>query len=224
MAQLWQGDHDERVTRQDADRADAGRALAGLLTAYAGRPDTVVLGLARGGVPVAAEVAAALHLPLDVFVVRKIGAPGQPELAAGAIASGGTTVWNDDVIRSHRLGPEQLARAAQAEQAELIRREQLYRGDRPRMAIDGQTVILVDDGLATGASMRAAVQAVRRQGAAHVVVAVPTAPAGVDLGAEVDELVCAATPSPFRAVAGSYVRFGQTTDDEVRAALAAGSN
>ena len=208
------------MKRRYKDRADAGRVLARLLAEYAGKPGVVVLGLARGGVPVAAEIAAELTLPLDVFVVRKIGAPGQPELAAGAIASGGTTVWNDDVIRAHRLGPEQLARVAQAEQVELIRREQLYRGDRPRPTLDGQTVILVDDGLATGASMLAAVRAVRRQGAQRVVVAVPTAPVGTDLGPEVDEFVCAATPSPFHAVASSYRSFRQTTDDEVRDALA----
>jgi predicted phosphoribosyltransferase len=207
------------MERRFVDRADAGRALAGLLHSYAGRPDIVVLGLARGGIPVAAEISAALRAPLDVFVVRKIGAPGRPELAAGAIASGGATVWNDDVIAAHRLTPEQLAPIVSAERRELERREQLYRGDRPALAVEGRTVVLVDDGLATGASMRAAVSAVRRLGAAAVVVAVPTAPVGTDLGPEVDDLVCALSPSPFYAVASSYRAFPQTSDDEVRALL-----
>jgi putative phosphoribosyl transferase len=207
------------MRRRFEDRADAGRALAGLLTRYAGRPDVVVLGLARGGVPVAAEIATAIDAPLDVFVVRKIGAPGRPELAAGAIASGGATVWNEDVIAVHRISDEALSRIVDAERAELDRRERLYRGTRPRPRIEGRTVVLVDDGLATGASMRAAVRSVRQQGVAAVVVAVPTAPVGTDLGPEVEEFVCAATPSPFHAVASSYRRFPQTSDDEVRALL-----
>jgi predicted phosphoribosyltransferase len=208
------------MRRRFLDRADGGRTLAGQLGRYAGRLDVVVLGLARGGVPVAAEIADALDAPLDVFVVRKIGAPGHRELAAGAIATGGTAVWNHDVIAAHRISPEELNRVVEAEQAELARREQAYRSGREPITVAGRTVILVDDGLATGASMRAAVSAVRRQGAAAVVVAVPTAPAGTDLGPDVDEFVCAATPSPFRAVASSYQHFDQTSDDEVRALLA----
>lgn len=207
------------MSRRFDDRVDAGQVLAGLLSHHSGRPDVVVLGLARGGVPVAAEIATALGAPLDVFVVRKIGAPGRPELAAGAIASGGATVWNDDVIASLSISASALAQTVAAEQVELDRREQLYRGSRSRPRIEGRTVILVDDGLATGASMRVAVRAVRQLGATTVVVAVPTAPVGTDLGPEVDEFVCAATPSPFRAVASSYRRFPQTTDDEVRALL-----
>ena len=207
------------MRRRFNDRVDAGRTLAAMLTHYADRSDVVVLGLARGGIPVAAPIAAALNAPLDVFVVRKIGAPGQPELAAGAIASGGTVVWNDDVIRAHGIGAWQLSRITEAEQTELVRREQVYRGEGTWRSLAGQTVILVDDGLATGASMRAAVRAVHRQGAGAIVVAVPTAPVGTDLGVDVDEFVCAATPTPFRAVASSYRSFPQTSDDEVRALL-----
>lgn len=207
------------MSRRFADRVDAGQVLAGLLSRYAGRPDVAVLGLARGGVPVAAEIATTLGVPLDVFVVRKIGAPGRPELAAGAIASGGATVWNPDVIASLSISASALAQTVAAEQLELDRREQLYRGARARPRLEGRTVILVDDGLATGASMRVAVRAVRQLGATTVVVAVPTAPAGTDLGPDVDEFVCAATPSPFRAVASSYRRFPQTSDDEVRTLL-----
>lgn len=172
--------------------------------------------------PVAAEIARALHAPLDVFVVRKIGTPGRPELAAGAIASGGAEVWNHDVLAAHRITPAQLDPIVSAERAELARREELYRDSRPLPRLDGRTVVLVDDGLATGASMRAAVTAVRRMGAAAVVVAVPTAPVGTDLGPEVDELVCALTPSPFYAVASSYKHFPQTSDHEVRALLQSG--
>ncbi|MFL6100537.1 MAG: phosphoribosyltransferase [Actinomycetales bacterium] len=207
------------MSRRFDDRVDAGQALARLLSHYSGRPDVVVLGLARGGVPVAAEVAAALGAPLDVFVVRKIGAPGRPELAVGAIASGGASVWNDDVMASLSIDRSSLDETVAAEQTELDRRERLYRGDRPRPPVEGRTVILVDDGLATGASMRAAVGAVRQLGAQTLIVAVPTAPRGTDLGPEVDEFVCAAMPSPFRAVASSYRRFPQTSDEEVRALL-----
>jgi predicted phosphoribosyltransferase len=200
------------------DRGEAGRYLASLLGQYRGRPDVVVLGLARGGVPVADEVAKALGAPLDVFVVRKLGVPGREELALGAVASGGVLVLNDDVIRGLGLAPWTVQRAAEQEGRELLRREQAYREGRSPPAVAGQVVILVDDGLATGASMRAAVRAVRQLGPAAVVVAVPAAPAlaGQELAAIADEVICATTPSPFYAVGASYWDFTQVTDEEVR--------
>jgi putative phosphoribosyl transferase len=199
------------------DRRSAGEALATLLSPYDAQPDVLVLGLARGGVVVAYSVAQALHLPMDVFVVRKIGTPGHAELALGAVASGGIVVLNEDVIRSLGIAPEELSRIADAEERELHRREAAYRGDRAPESLRDRTIILVDDGLATGASMRAAVTAVRRQGARRVVVALPTAPVGAEsnFGAEVDEFVCVITPSPFIAVSRSYRHFGQTSDQEV---------
>lgn len=203
-----------------ADRREAGRVLAGLLGDLRGRGDVVVLGLPRGGVPVAAEVAAALGAPLEVFVVRKLGAPGRPELAVGAIASGGVLVTNDEIISGLGVAPEQVRRTAEREERELRRRELAYRGDRPMLDLAGRTVVVVDDGLATGASMRAALRAVRRLGPGRVVVAVPTAPVTADLSGEADELVRATTPEPFLAVGHSYRDFRQTTDEEVRALLA----
>jgi erythromycin esterase-like protein/predicted phosphoribosyltransferase len=205
------------------DRRDAGRALAGLLSHYRDRPDVLVLALPRGGVPVAYEVASALGAPLDVFVVRKLGVPGREEVAMGAIASGGLVVLNEDVVRGLRIPPEILQRVVEQEGRELIRREQAYREGRPMSDVKGKSVILVDDGLATGASMRAAIQALRRLGPARIVVAVPAAPESTceDLAAQVDEVVCATTPSPFLAVGESYWDFSQTTDEEVRDLLRA---
>ena len=200
------------------DRSEAGRVLAGLLEHYRGRPDVVVLGLPRGGVPVAYEVATALGGPLDVFLVRKLGAPGHEELAMGAIASGGTLVLNEDVVRGLGVRPEVVQRVAEREGRELLRREQAYRQGRPAPELAGATVIVIDDGLATGASMRAAIQALRQHRPGRIVVAVPAAPESTcrELDALVDEVVCATTPSPFLAVGQSYWDFAQTTDEEVR--------
>jgi predicted phosphoribosyltransferase len=200
------------------DRADAGRRLAELLTEYADRQDVLVLALPRGGVPVAFEVAKALSAPLDVFVVRKLGVPGQPELAMGAIASGGVRVLNRDVVRALRISQEMIESVSKSEREELARREAAYRGDRAPLEIKGRTVILIDDGLATGATMKAAVEAVREQQPKEVIVAVPTASPDVASNFEriADKVVCAATPTPFHAVGASYDRFDQTTDDEVQ--------
>jgi predicted phosphoribosyltransferase len=200
------------------DRSEAGQCLAMELARYRDRPDVLVLALPRGGVPVAFEVACALRVPLDVFVVRKLGVPGHEELALGAIASGGLCVLNQDVVRGLSIPDEVIERVAASEQRELERREQLYRGARPPADISGKTVILVDDGLATGSTMRAAVGALRRLGPARIVVAVPTgAPqACAELREEVDEVVCAESPQPFYAVGLYYQDFSQTTDQEVR--------
>jgi putative phosphoribosyl transferase len=205
------------------DRVEAGDVLAAQLGHYAGRADVLVLGLPRGGVPVAARVAQALGAPLDVFVVRKLGVPGHEELAMGAIASGGVLVRNQEVVRRLGLGEADLQRVAEAEQRELARRERSYRERRPPLALAGRVVILVDDGLATGSTMRAAVAAARRLGPARVVVAVPTAPASTceRLREEADEVICASTPRPFRAVGYSYRAFPQTSDAEVRELLQA---
>ena len=206
------------AAREFADRADAGRRLAERLGAYAGRGDVIVLGLPRGGVPVAAEVARSLPAPLDVCVVRKLGVPGDEELALGAIAAGGVLVLNDRVVSGLHLSDEAIAGVAAVELAELRRREQAYRGERPPADLAGRTVIVVDDGLATGATMRAAVRAVRMRAPARVVVAVPVAAPETcaALGPEVDEVVCALRPSDFRSVGGWYDDFAPTTDDEVR--------
>jgi putative phosphoribosyl transferase len=203
-----------------ADRADAGRRLGERLAAVLGEPGAaaVVLGLPRGGVPVAAEVARRLGAPLDAFVVRKLGVPGQPELAMGAIASGGVVVRNEAVIAGRRLTPEQVAAVVAAEEAELARREQAYRGDRPPVAVAGRLVIVVDDGFATGATARAAVRAVRARDPARLVLAVPVAPRDADAG-DADQLVALARPWPFGAVGRHYRDFAATTDDEVRALL-----
>jgi putative phosphoribosyl transferase len=199
------------------DRADAGRRLAERLEAHAGQPDTVVLALPRGGVPVAYEVARALGLPLDVLVVRKLGVPRQPELAMGAIASGGVRVIEEDVVRARGLSEETIASVAAEEQRRLEARERLYRRDRPPLEVAGKTVLLVDDGLATGSSMRAAVKAVRGQQPEAVIVAVPIAPPETckQLQREADEVVCAMTPEFFVAVGVWYENFPQTTDEEV---------
>ena len=204
-----------------ADRADAGRQLGDRLAELLGPLDPeagVVLGLPRGGVVVAAEVARRLALPLDAFVVRKLGLPWHPELAMGAIASGGVVVRNEAVIIRARVGPDAVAEVVAAERAELERRERAYRGDRPPLSPAGRVALVVDDGLATGATARAALRAVRAQGPARVVLAVPVAPrdATATLGADCDELVCLAQPRPFGAVGRHYRDFAATTDDEVR--------
>jgi predicted phosphoribosyltransferase len=201
------------------DRRDAGRFLAAKLAAFANQADVVVLGLARGGVPVAYEVARALHAPLDIFVVRKLGVPGHGELAMGAIASGGIRVLNHEVL-SHLGIPEDIIELViENEQRELERREREYRGNRHPLGLRGHTVIIVDDGLATGSSMRAAVQALRRKHPKRIVVAVPVGPRETceSFSNEVDTVaVCAITPEPFNAVGTWYANFSQTTDDEVR--------
>jgi putative phosphoribosyl transferase len=200
------------------DRAEAGRLLGERLSVLASRDDVVVLALPRGGVPVAREVARALGAPLDVLLVRKLGHPAQPELAMGAIASGGTRVLNDQLVRELRLGDDVIDRVTVRELAELERRERAYRGDRPLPALAGRTVVLVDDGLATGATMRAAVAAVRARGPKQVVVAVPTAPLHSlgELAREADEVVAVITPDPFHAVGLWYEDFGELSDADVR--------
>jgi putative phosphoribosyl transferase len=209
------------ITLPYRDRAEAGRALALALIPYANRPDVLVLGLPRGGVPVAAQVAEALHAPLDVFVVRKLGVPGQEELAFGAIASGGVKVLNDDIVAETRLSGAVISRIVHAEEQEITRRDRLYRGDRPPVQPGGRTVILIDDGLATGATMRAAVQAIQALQPARLIVAVPVGAAQTcaELRAIADEVVCVATPQPFYAVGAWYQVFDQTTDGEVRELL-----
>jgi putative phosphoribosyl transferase len=204
------------------DRAEAGRLLAEKLTAYANRQDIRVLALPRGGVPVAFEIAKALHVPLDVFLVRKLGVPGHEELAMGAIASGGIVVHNDEVIGNLDISSQEIDTVVAREQQELERREHLYRGDRPFPDLHGCTVILVDDGLATGATMRAAVVAARQYHPAHSVIAVPIAAPDTceALSTQVDEIICAMTPDPMYAVGLWYEHFDQTTDDEVRELLA----
>ncbi|MDV6307341.1 erythromycin esterase family protein [Gordonia amicalis] len=203
------------------DRREAGRALAELLSGFRDHDDVVVLGLARGGVPVAFEVAASLRLPLDVFVVRKLGLPGNEEFAFGAIAAGGRIVLDDDVVRAGRVTQEQLRTVVERETRTLEKRERLYRGARPPLEIAGTTVILVDDGLATGASMRAAVSALREREPAAIIIAVPVAPEStcLALAGAVDEVVCASMPTLFAAVGQSYRTFPQVPDDEVRTLL-----
>jgi predicted phosphoribosyltransferase len=203
------------------DRSEAGRVLAAKLKAYADRDDVLVLALPRGGVPVAFEVAKAINAPLDIFLVRKLGVPGQEELAMGAIATGGIRVLNEDVVRYLHIPDDVIDQVAAREQQELLRRERAYRDDRPAPDVSGRTVILVDDGLATGSTMRAAVAALRQQGPARIVVAVPTAaPQTCDeFRGEVYEIVCATTPEPFMGVGQWYEDFSQTTDEEVRSLL-----
>lgn len=204
------------------NRREAGRALASKLSAYARRADVLVLGLARGGVPVAYEIAQALDLPLDVFLVRKLGVPGNEELAMGAIASGGARVLDLRTARTFGVSDAEIADVADEELQELERRERSYRGNRPPIGVAGRTVILVDDGLATGSSMSAAVAALRPLAPARIVVAVPVAPrsAAREFREAVDEFVCLDTPEPFGAVGAFYEDFEQTTDMEVRELLA----
>jgi len=203
------------------NRRDAGRRLAAELRTYANRSDVIVLALPRGGVPVGYEVATALGVPLDVFVVRKLGLPWHEELAMGALASGGVRILDDDLIRVARVSTEDIERVTAAEQVELERRERRYRGDRPFPDLTGKTVLLVDDGLATGSTMRAAVAALRQEAPRSIVVAVPVAaPATCDAFRDIaDDIVCAETPEPFRAVGLWYDDFSQTTDEEVHELL-----
>jgi len=211
---------DQRVRFRD--RHEAGRALArALAPRYAGRDDVIVLALPRGGVPVAYEVATALGAPLDVFVVRKLGVPGHEEFAMGAIAPGGVLVLDGTTARTLGIGKAQIERVIAGELRELDRREAAYRGYRDPPELAGKTVILIDDGLATGATMKAAARAVRRQGPARIVVAVPVASAQTcdEFRDEVDEVVCLVTPEPFHAVGLWYDDFSPTTDDEVRTLL-----
>jgi putative phosphoribosyl transferase len=200
-----------------SDRHDAGRYLARKLGAYAEDPNVVVLALPRGGVPVAYEIAHKLQVPMDIFIVRKLGVPVHEELAMGAIATGGVRVLNEDVIRKLQITDEMIEAAAEEQERELRRRELEYRGDRAPLELGGKTVILVDDGLATGASMRAAVQALKLHSPAKIIVAVPV---GAEetcrlFQGEVDELICGETPEDFRAVGAWYHDFTQTTDEEV---------
>jgi putative phosphoribosyl transferase len=203
------------------DRREAGRVLAASLAHYAGRDDVRVLALPRGGVPVAFEVAQALHAPLDVFVVRKLGVPGHEEYAMGAIASGGVVMISDEVVREVGVSHDAVQRVLEQETRELARREQRYRGRRPPIDVAGRVVILVDDGLATGATMLVAVAAVKRERPARVVVAVPVASPDVCLALReaADDVVCSLTPEPFNAVGLWYEDFSQTTDDEVHELL-----
>lgn len=200
------------------DRTDAGQKLAQKLTPYVGEPNALVLALPRGGVPVAYEVATRLRLPLDVFLVRKLGLPGQQELAMGAIASGGVRVLNEDIIRSGHVSQQIIEAITEHEERELQRREQAYRSGRPAYEVVGKTIILVDDGLATGASMRAAITALRVQHPKTLIVAVPVASEQTcaELRQYTDAIICAMTPRPFYGVGMWYDDFSQTTDDEVQ--------
>ncbi len=204
-----------------ANRRQAGKQLATQLAPYANRSDVLVLALPRGGVPVAFEVARALRAPLDVFSVRKLGVPGQEELAMGAIATGGVRVLNEEVTSRIPVSSSAIDDVAHREEEELKRRERLYRGDRAPPSVQGRTVILIDDGLATGSTMRAAATALRKMQPSKIIVAVPVAAAETcdDLRGEVDEVICGATPEPFMAVGAWYSDFEQTSDQEVRELL-----
>jgi predicted phosphoribosyltransferase len=212
--------------RSFRDRREAGRVLADELASYRDKGDLLVLGLARGGVPVGWEVAAALNAALDVFIVRKLGVPHWGELAMGALASGDEIVLNDSVIASLGVSDEQIRAVIDREAVELARRERAYRGDRPRADPHGKTVLLVDDGIATGASMLAALRALRASGPRSVVVAVPVGPSAVceQLAREADGVVCAVMPTHFEAVGQVFADFGQVPDDEVRRLLATAPN
>jgi putative phosphoribosyl transferase len=209
-----------------ADRKQAGELLAGRLRRFAGRDHVIVLGLPRGGVPVAFEVAHALRLPLDVYVVRKLGTPGFQELAMGAIATGGIRVLNKKVIDELHVNQRQLEAVLAAETAELLRRERTYRRDRPPLELEGRTAILVDDGLATGSTMRAAIASLRAQRVREVIVAVPVAPleACQELDRETDGAVCLATPQPFMAVGQWYEEFSPPSDEEIQRLLRANAD
>jgi putative phosphoribosyl transferase len=218
----WSGLARRSARRTFRDRREAGRVLADSLAAYHGRDDLLILGLARGGVPVGWEVAAALRAPLDVFLVRKLGVPQWEELAMGALASGGGLVVNDSLMKNLGIGEQALRDTIDRETEELNRREQAYRGDRPPADAKGKVAVLVDDGIATGASMLAAVRAVRAAQPATVVVAVPVGPpsACAQLAREADDVVCATMPASFEAVGQVYADFHQVSDDEVRELLA----
>jgi putative phosphoribosyl transferase len=205
------------MLRRFADRREAGRVLAGLLAEYAGRNDVIVLGLPRGGVPVAFQVARALDAPLDFFLVRKLGAPGHQELAMGAIASGDVVVINDDVVNALNISADVVTAEVESEREELTRRETTYRGGRPLVDARDKIAILVDDGLATGSTMRAAVLALRRKEPARIIVAVPVGAASTcdELRSIADDCVCSVTPENLRAVGMWYDDFAQTSDDEV---------
>src|SRR6266508_1660118 len=209
------------MDRAFPNRIEAGRELAEKLEKYAGRDDVIVLGLPRGGVPVANEVAKRLRAPLDVFIVRKLGVPGFEELAAGAIASGGVRVLNQDVMRALPNADETIESITARETAELERREQTYRDGRPAPELCNRVIILVDDGLATGATMRAAVKALRQRGVAKLVVAVPVGPPDTchEIEEQADETICLSTPEFFQAVGQYYDDFSQTTDEDVRQLL-----
>lgn len=213
---------DENAVLPFRDRAEAGRVLAIKLRHYADKPDAIILALPRGGVPVAFEVAKALRLPMEIFVVRKLGVPGQRELAMGAIASGGVRVTNEGLVRALGISKEEIDVVAGQEQQELERRERVYREGRPMPDVRGRTVLVVDDGIATGATIQAAVQALRAMEAARVVVAVPVAPAEAAelLRRPADEVVCVAEPEPFFAIGQWYENFPQLDDENVRALLA----
>lgn len=212
------------MERSFTDRTHAGKVLAELLRAYANDPEVLVLALPRGGAPVAFEAARALNAPLDVFLVRKLGVPGQEELAMGAIATGGVRVLNHDVVAGYHIPQEVIDEATAREQQELDRRATLYRGDAPPIEVAGRTIILIDDGLATGSTVRAAVAALRQSSPARIIVAVPVAAAATCnlLRTEVDDVVCAIHPDPFYAVGLHYQDFSQTTDQEVRDLLKRG--
>jgi len=213
------------MERTFPNRVEAGRQLAQKLEKYAGRDDVIVLGLPRGGVPVANEVAKHLRAPLDVFIVRKLGVPGFEELAAGAIASGGVRVLNEDVMRSIPHADQAIEIVTARETAELQRREQIYREDRAPRDLQDRIAILVDDGLATGATMRAAVKALRQREAAKIVVAVPVGPPDTchEIEEQADETICLSMPEFFQAVGQYYDDFSQTTDEDVRELLARGA-
>lgn len=208
------------------DRADAGKRLAKELSKYSNRPDVLVLALPRGGVPVAFEVARELNVKMDVFIVRKLGVPGNEELAMGAIASEDVRILNEDIIRSYQIPDRIIATVAANELRELERREHRYRGNRPKPDMKGMTVILIDDGLATGATMHAAVEALKTKRPAKLVVAVPTASPDTCkfFKGIVDEMICATTPEPFYAVGAWYKDFSQTTDEEVSKLLEKAQN
>jgi predicted phosphoribosyltransferase len=214
------------MSKRFADRADAGRRLAEALAGEARTPELIVLALPRGGVPVAAEVARALRAPLEAFVVRKLGVPGREELAMGAIASGGVEVLNHDLLATVGLSEQEMAAVRARERETVERQERLYRGDRAPLELTGRSVILVDDGLATGATMRAAIHAARAQGAGRITVAVPVAPSETldALSAEADELVCPVIPREFIAVGRWYRDFRPVSDEQVRQLLSAQSS
>jgi putative phosphoribosyl transferase len=199
------------------DRSDAGRVLAQKLKHYKNRSDVLILGLPRGGVPVAYEVAKELNAPLDLFLVRKLGVPGHEELAMGAIATGAVRVLHEGIIRELGISQQMVDKITADEQRELERRDRLYRGDKPSPSVQDRVVIIIDDGLATGSTMKAAVAALRQQRPARLIVAVPTAPAETcnELKEMADEVICIEMPEPFYAVGGSYIDFRQTTDEEV---------